>query len=310
MKRLPRKVHESHGALYWVDRNRWHRLCGADATDSELRQALARVQSGERPRTLGDLFAVYADQGLHELAPKTQRDYKRALAGPLLKVFGHMSIATLRGAHVAQYLETRKRQGKPVAGNRERAALSSCFAWSMRQGYAEHNPCVGVRRNRETPRSRYVSDEELAALMSAASEPIQDAIGIAYLTGMRRGDLLALTKECAHEDGLHWTEGKRKVARVVLWSDELLFYVRRAMERSQCEALLTRAGAAGWSTDGFVSAWRRTKRKAGVSGFTFHDLRAKAGSDHEDGRGLLAHGSEALFKRVYKRAAIPVKPVR
>lgn len=310
--KLPRKVHEKHGALYWVHRNRWHRLCPVGATDSELRQAIARAQGNQQPRTVGELLTAFAEEGLTELAPRTAADYATACERnrPLYRVFGHQSIKALTGSHVAQFLEARKKQGSPVAGNRERAVLSSAFTWGMRQGYCDLNPCIGVRRNKESPRSRYVEDAELLAVMNAASPALQDAIGIAYLTGMRKGDLLGLTKAAITKEGLRWVEGKRQLQRHVAWSASLQFFVKRAAKRSECDALLSRTGEHPWTEDGFTGGWRRALERAGVAGFTFHDLRAKAGSDHPDGFKLLAHGSRATFERVYRRKATGVAPVK
>lgn len=45
--------------------------------------------------------------------------------------------------------------------------------------------------------------------------------------------------------------------------------------------------------------------------FTFHDLRAKAGSDaEENAQKLLGHASAVTTKRVYERKPSVVKPIR
>ena len=45
--------------------------------------------------------------------------------------------------------------------------------------------------------------------------------------------------------------------------------------------------------------------------FTFHDLRATAGSDAEDNaQKLLVHASATTTKRVYERKPSMVKPIR
>ena len=43
--------------------------------------------------------------------------------------------------------------------------------------------------------------------------------------------------------------------------------------------------------------------------FTFHDIRAKAGSDGEDDK-LLGHADPKMLNRVYKRNAVRVTPVK
>jgi integrase len=59
--------------------------------------------------------------------------------------------------------------------------------------------------------------------------------------------------------------------------------------------------------------WRRTMDKAVeeerlVERFTFHDLRAKAGSDSEDD-GLLGHEDSRTLRRYYKRKPLKVTPL-
>jgi integrase len=62
------------------------------------------------------------------------------------------------------------------------------------------------------------------------------------------------------------------------------------------------------SYEGFTTAWQRLQRKAAQNGlqerFTFHDLRAKAGSEALDWR-LLGHTDRRLFEKIYNR--LPVK---
>lgn len=44
--------------------------------------------------------------------------------------------------------------------------------------------------------------------------------------------------------------------------------------------------------------------------FTFHDVRAKAGSEHHDATELLGHQSSATTRRVYQRKPKKVKPIQ
>ena len=50
--------------------------------------------------------------------------------------------------------------------------------------------------------------------------------------------------------------------------------------------------------------------KAGVERFTFHDLRAKAGSESDNPTELLAHDDPRTTNRVYRRKPRRVRPVR
>jgi len=71
-----------------------------------------------------------------------------------------------------------------------------------------------------------------------------------------------------------------------------------------------------YTSSGFKSNWQRLMNKELKEGviktrFTFHDLRAKAGSDaNGNAQALLGHASAATTKQVYERKAAKVRPIR
>jgi len=71
-----------------------------------------------------------------------------------------------------------------------------------------------------------------------------------------------------------------------------------------------------YTSNGFKSNWQRLMNKAIETGaiknrFTFHDLRAKAGSDAVgNAQELLGHASAATTKKVYERKPTKVRPIR
>ena len=67
-----------------------------------------------------------------------------------------------------------------------------------------------------------------------------------------------------------------------------------------------------YTVSGFSAIWQRTIRKAAADKviserFQFRDLRAKAGSDHADGR-LLGHSSGGILQKHYRRKPERVTP--
>ena len=69
-----------------------------------------------------------------------------------------------------------------------------------------------------------------------------------------------------------------------------------------------------YTSDGFQAMWQRImtkvldEKRIGER-FTFHDIRAKAGSDSEDDR-LLGPDDARTLNRHYKRKAVKVTPLR
>lgn len=283
MKRPP-KVHEKDGSWYYVHKNKWHRLCRVSEGESALYQALADLKKPEAPKTVDALLDAYIAEKLPELAFTTQGEYLRVIDKRLRHHFGHQALADVQLPHVAAYLEFRRKQGHGASGNKEASILSSAFDYGLRQMWVQSNPCRGVRRNKEKPRRRYVRDQELSAALLSAPEPFADVMRFALLTGLRQGDIRRLKRSAVSKDGISVDEGKTGAGIDIKWSDELREVVDRALERSDCEYVFTstRNPKRPWGKWAIQSAMKRL----GVD-WNFHDLRAKAESDHPKGLGLL-----------------------
>ena len=271
---LPRGVHVKNGRYYRVRRNKWIPLSRVDEGEAALVEALARLPVESAPTTIADLLTAYVGHGMRDLTAETRREYTRMVTATLVPVFGAMRPDTLTTAHVARFLETRKQAGCPTMGNRERAVLSSAYEFGLRQGWVQANPCRGVRRNKEKPRRRYVETVELQADVDRAPLQFARLMYAAYLTGLRQGDLRALTRACVRPDGLHVTEGKTGHQRVIAWSAELRRLVEQECERSKCDRIFTNRFGQPWTKWAIQSERRRQ-----AHGYRFHDLRAKAESD-------------------------------
>jgi hypothetical protein len=73
-----------------------------------------------------------------------------------------MTPTSVAPHHIQQYLDIGLKAGRGVRANRERACLSACFSYLIRfnlSGVAS-NPCTGIKRNRETPKARYVEHDD------------------------------------------------------------------------------------------------------------------------------------------------------
>lgn len=285
---LPPKVHIKSGRYYLVHRNKWIGLSRVEEGEAALKQALADIQS-PKPRTVKQLIDAWLSEP-HDLAPKTRAEYGTALAR-MSNVFGGLAIDGLTKTMMAQYLQSRG----GVKANREMAAISSVYSWGMGRGFAAANPCHGVRRNPEKPRERYITNKEFADALRRTTPAARDLLLAAYLTGLRQGDLRRMTMDNIGREGLVLTESKGNKRLVVLWSGPLRKLVNRAKARSKCNRVFTNCSGDPWTLWAVQSVMRRLEVD-----WRFHDIRAKAESDHKTGMGLLSR---------YKRAR-RITPVR
>lgn len=286
---LPSGVHTKNGRYYLVrsigGKRRWFGLSLVSEGTQRLKDSLASLEHGA-VISIGDLLKAYLREGTSDLRPVTRKGYIAMCEphAPLMWTFGQMKIGNLTTADVAKYLEKRKKVGRAHGGNRERAVLSAAYEFGMRNGYATSNPCRGVRRNKEKPRKRYVTTDELQAAVDKAPPQFQELLAAAYLTGLRQADLLALRVTDLRKDGIHLVESKTGRARIIEWSPELRKLLRGAMERAA--ALAERLGhptpthvftgryGAPWTMWAVQSQMRRLNVD-----WHFHDLRAKAATD-------------------------------
>lgn len=279
--KLPAKVHIKNGRYYFVHRKQWHGLTRVADGEPALLRALADF-TNPRPATVSQLLDAWLREE-HPLSEVTLHEYRRATE-KLSLALGRMPLSKLNSGVVAQYLE--RRGG--VKANREIAALGSVCAWAMRHGWLAENPTHGVRRNPEKPRERYISNKEFADALRAVPAGARDFMLAGYLTGLRQGDLRELRQHQIRREGIVVKEGKQGKRLVVTWSGPLRALVNRAIARSECDRVFTNEHGQPWGKWAIQSFMRRLEVD-----WRYHDIRAKAESDHQTGMGLLTR---------YKRA--------
>ena len=290
------------GKAYYYDhgydpdgRRHWEPL-GSSLPEAKLKWA--RIEAERREPTRGETVAAmlhyYRVKHLPALAERTQKD-RSAHLDVLEKAFGHMRPDSVRPQHIAQYLEKHK---SPVAANRQIGTLSVAYTKGMRVGMASRNPCLGVERNKEEARDRYVTDAEFLAVKALADEHGQAVMDLAYATGMRQGDLLKLTPSHITNDGLVLRQGKTGQRQVMVLTPELADVIARlkASRTALGFTLIRRRDGKPYTSSGFKAWWQRLQRKAIrekaiTERFTFHDIRAKSATDAED----QGHDSQVLM---------------
>lgn len=275
---------------------------------------LARLNLESRANAMSDVIARYRKEVVPGKAARTQRDNERELA-LLNRAFGHMTPGKITAQHIYQYMDARR---APVRANREKALLSHVFKYAIRWGVVTDNPCRLVVRNTERPRTRYVDDAEFLAVYDRATTAVQAAMRLAVLTGMRQGDLLALTLHNCRDDGIHMEQKKTGKRLIFDWSPELhaaIDLARSMPRRAESPYLIVTRDGVRYTSSGFQTAWQRLMDACVHDGvirerFTFHDLRAKAGSEHSDAMRFLGHQSETTTRRIYQRKPDRVKPLK
>ena len=312
-KALPPRMHRKGRVYYHVahlggGKRRWTRLSDdyAEALSMWARLEGQDTAPGATPGTVSAALIRYRGEVLPSYQDVTRREYGRILAR-LEEVFGAMLLDEVRSSDVAAYLD---RRSAKVAANREIAVLASVYQHAIRWGWTEANPCRGVRRNREKARRRYITDDELARLREVADEQWRCIIDLAYLTALRRGDLMRLRLSDITERGL-LVEQRKTGARILYQMTPVLRAVltrAKALRRRASSMYLfaTRNGTP-YTPSGWDSAWRRLVSRSGIVDLHFHDIRAKSLTDAAKAGGrdyaqALAGHADVSMTEAYIRA--------
>jgi integrase len=73
--------------------------------------------------------------------------------------------------------------------NLEISILYNFFNFSIKKGYIDKNPCVGIKKLNELSRLKTLSDEDIEKLINGATNKLtKDLISFLIYTGCRKGD--------------------------------------------------------------------------------------------------------------------------
>ena len=283
---------------------------GRDRAEALKRWAEITSQPTQGPLTCADLWTRYEQEELPRKALATQTSYRKGWL-QLAKVFGKVPIHSVTAQHGFQYLDLRGKSS-PVQANREIALFRNIFTKTRHWGWRADNPLLKLQyRNPEPPRTRYVTDQELETAIARAKPWLGALMWLGYLTGLRRGDLLRLTRWDCKSDGIHWVEHKTGKRVVIAWTDELHALVDKALAASPDQRLFPVTLSA------VNNAWSRFQFALAADGhdrFLMRDIRAKHATDYEsaggDATAQLGHSTRALTARHYLRKPRVMVPLR
>ncbi len=285
-------------------------------------RALADVFRDHGPlTTMAMVFDKYELEVVPTKAEATQVGYRHMLKN-LRRSFGLMDPRDLRQHHVAQYRDKRKIKA-PTQANRELQLLSAVCTKAREWDAIDINPLLGLAKVPTEARERYVSDDEYIHARALATPMLGCVMDLALLTGLRRTDLLRLSRADLTEDGILIRPSKTRrttnVTILIQWTPALRYVIKEALKiKPQVRQwiLCNRMGKL-ITKNGFDSAWQRLMDKVTAKGdydrFQFRDIRAKNASDDEDievASDRLGHASQAITKRIYMRKARKVRPLR
>jgi integrase len=189
-------------------------------------------------------------------------------------------IHDLTPGEVAKWRDARLKSVSPGTVLRELGLLSAVFEVAIKEwAWASTNPVKGIRKPSEPPhRDRVLTRQEIRAMLQVmgykrnqvrgVSQAVAHAFLLALRTGMRAGEICNLTWHQV-KPGYLAKVGTKTVPRDVPLSPK----ATRLIESLRGYDPTLVVGIKSQSLD---ALFRKYRRRAGLSGFTFHDTRHTA----------------------------------
>lgn len=265
-----------------------------------------------------------------------RRKAPRSIAGDkwLLKIardaWGAKAATSITRGDVAALLDDAAVRGG-VLSNRLRAVLSKLFNWSLEREHVGSNPVAGTtRREKESPKDRVLSDDELRLFLETLNDPaVPCELGVAYAlqfalaTAARPGEVtgLAWRELSLDSDAPSWNlpperskNGHGRVVPLSKWALSLLEQARGAgAPRPGGEVYVFPSkykGAAPLARHSLSQALGAVRAVDGLAAFTPHDLRrsaatiaGRAGVSEAAIEILLGHAAVGVTRKVYSLAS-------
>ena len=172
--------------------------------------------------------------------------------------------------------------GYPYRANRVLALLSRMFALASQEDeLREDNPAVGIERNPEERRERYLSTREIQRLNEtldrAEDQQAANAVRLLLLTGARRGEALNATWDQFDLEASLWikpsSHTKEKKPHRVPLSDEAVQVLRDQRQRAPHSRYVFPGKTNYRALSTLKSFWNRVRKEAQVEDVRLHDLR-------------------------------------
>lgn len=288
-KHLPPRMKLDYGTYYWrpyVDGKQKRIPLGKVWSVAIAEYGRLESQRAEPPKTIKTLIEKFLADKRRPRAESTQEHYE-IWGRQLTKGFGHFLPNQVQGHHMAKLLDEHP---KLVTAQRLVGLMSNVLSYAVRIGWMPGpNPLYGFRKGPKAKRTRYITDEEWAAILGKAPRWMELFLRMAYLTALRKGDLLGMKLSYVKDDGVHVPIQKTKVALLFERNEELDAILGGLKEiRGRVVGLHVFSTKHGKPYDytTLMKQYKKVCRAAGVENVTLHDIRRKRLTDIERSHGL------------------------
>lgn len=232
--------------------------------------------------TFAELFTEYLERHAKP-RKRTWKEDTQKYNDYLHKAIGSKKLSLVTREDIGHIHSAVTKSGRLIAANRVLALISSIFGWAISAGLWNSNPSIGIRRNKEHSRDRFIQSDELPRFFQALSEEpnttIRDYILMSLLTGARRSNVLSMQWQDISFERAEWRieETKNGTPQTVALSPEAIEILTNRRPSNSTEFVFPGHGKSGHLKEP-KKGWDRILKSAGIQNLRIHDLRRTLGS--------------------------------
>lgn len=304
-RNLPQCMYLKHGKYYLVKANKWSLL---GATLEEALLAYAREQSPEK-MMMPELINKVVAQISTTAKQSTIKQYQ-SIASQLCAIFVEFSPSQVNSRHIAELKQSYS--DRPSQGNQALSLIKQVFQFALEWGLVNSNPVIGIRRHKESARTRYITDDEFHALLDNADLELRTIMTLCFLTGQRINDVLSIKKADISEDGIQFVQQKTG-QRVFLAMSNDIKQTLEVIPPSKGLLLLANKQGEPLNYKTIQARFMRLTKRLNIEDVHLHDIRAKslteANRQGKNAQALGGHATESMTQRyIRSRDTITAEP--
>jgi integrase len=307
-QKLPPCLYLKSGRYWYVKRNKWHDY------GQDYYEALKLYADAHRPKSphgMAKLLDEWLEQASDTVKESTLSHYRSAVESKIKPAFIEFAPHEVEAPDVAAFLYHHR--AHPNMANRMRTILKMAFDLAVRQGIARSNPVLSTQRNKESKRTRHLTDGEWQAIRANAGEVMQSIMDVSFLTGQRIGDVLKIRLADIRPTG-HLYVKQEKTGKELLI--EISAELREAIDNAKAKGcvrslyLFSQRTGKPWTYWAIRDQWKRATEAAGVKDARLHDNRAKSLTEASrqglNAQMLAGHTSQGMTDRYIRDRALDV----
>jgi len=287
---------------------------------------LARNPTGDRV-TVREFMLAWLEHKQAHVRASTMRSYQQDNRLYITKYLGSHRLARLHASDCQQLIDRISAKGRKNMADRVRRTLKQALGYAVKQGALHANPMdrIDPVKKPDVERGTYDLEQITAFLEAASRSKLHPMFVLAFATGMRKGELLALKWSDVSADGVHvrrtvsknaagdgTTPPKTRAGRRFIPVDpEVMSYIlsTRTRHAGDNEWVFTTRNGKRHSDRNVSKVMRDIQARHKLPEIRFHDFRrsyatllAVQGHHPRVIQALLGHSTPTLAMTVYTEA--------